>query len=70
VRSFGEKLQTTLTCISLIGNLGMGSLLFFGVSAEDLRCESLRNALQNLAQDMENVQPSPEADQLPPITDV
>lgn len=69
-RTFGERLQTTLTNITLLGTIGMGTAWFFGVPADELRYEALKNALQGLSIDMEDAQPAPEAPTLPEITDV
>jgi hypothetical protein len=52
MRTFGEKLQTTLTNVTLIGTIGMSSLTFFGVRAEDLGYDALKSLLCGLAEDM------------------
>lgn len=70
IRTFGERLQTTLTNVTLVGALGMATLGFFGVTAEDLKYDALKGALQDLAKDMENVRPSPVINHLPPATKV
>ena len=69
-RTFSERLQTTLTNVTLVGAIGMTTLGFFGVTAEDLKYDAIKKALQGLAEDMENVEPAPERDTLPPATDV
>lgn len=70
IRTFGQRLQTTLANVTLVGALGMATLGFFGVTAEDLKYDALKGALQDLAKDMENVRPSPVIDHLPPATKV
>ncbi len=70
IRTFGERLHTTLTSVTLVGAIGMTTLGFFGVTAEDLKYDALKRALQGLAEDMENVRPSTEIDLLPPATEV
>lgn len=69
-RTFGERLQTTLTSVTLLGAMGMATLSFFGVEAKDVNYDSLKEALHGLAGDMEAVTPAPEPDTLPPSLDV
>lgn len=70
LRTFGERLTTTLTNITLLGTIGMGTAWFFGVPAEDLKYEALKDALQGLSTEMENAQPAPQGPTLPETTDV
>lgn len=70
VRTFGEKLQTTLANIMMIGTIGVTTAQFFGVPATELRYEALKAALQGLSSDMENVEPAHEVSNLPEATDV
>ena len=69
MRTWGEKLQTTLTNVTLVGALGMSMLTFFGMKAEDLRYEGLKEQLQGLSQEMREYEcPMPRA--LPDTTEV
>lgn len=70
LRTFGEKLQTTLTNIMMIGTIGVTTAQFFGVPPEKLRYEALKSALQGLSSEMEDAQPAPEAPTLPEATEV
>lgn len=70
LRTFGEKLQTTLTNIMMIGTIGVTTAQFFGVPPEELRYEALKNAVQGLSTEMENAQPAPDTPTLPETTDV
>ncbi|WP_300018251.1 hypothetical protein [uncultured Roseobacter sp.] len=69
-RTFGQKLQTTLTSITLVGTIGMGAAWFFGVPAEELKYEALKDALQGLSSEMEKAHPTSDSAALPVTTDV
>ena len=69
-RTFGETLQTTLTNLTLVGAVGMATLTFFGVSADDLNYEDLKSRLNGLADTMRNAQPHEDPPSSPDIHDV
>lgn len=58
IRTFGEKAQTFLTNVTLVGAIGMGISSFFGVSEEQLRYEALKHELEALALEMQGVSAS------------
>ncbi len=70
MRTFGETLQTTLTNLTLVGAIGMATLTFFGVSAEDLNYEDLKSRLNGLADAMRNAEPREDPPAFPEIHDV
>lgn len=70
VRTLGEKAATFLACVATTGIIGSGIATFFGIPPEQLRYEALKNALQELSLEMENVQPTSEVTEFPEITDV
>jgi hypothetical protein len=60
MRTFGERLQTTLACITSVGALGMSTALFFGYGKEDLNYEGLKQQIEGLSVEMAEIEPHPE----------
>jgi outer membrane murein-binding lipoprotein Lpp len=70
VRTFGERLQTTLTNVTLVGSLGVNALLFLGIPPEDWNYQAIKDALQATSQQMRDFQPKEATDALPPTVDI
>lgn len=60
MRTFGERLQTTLTNISLVGSLGMNLLLFLGIEGHKVRYEELKASLDAVTDLMREAKESPD----------
>ncbi|MGJ8610121.1 MAG: hypothetical protein ACSHWY_03435 [Octadecabacter sp.] len=56
MRTFGEKAQTFLTNITLMGAIGMGAFTFFGVDEDELKYEALKVQLDELTNQMQAVE--------------
>jgi hypothetical protein len=70
MRTFGEKLNTTLSSVTVLGAIGLGLLNFFGVSAEDVNYDGFKSLVCGLAEDMCAARPSEDVADLPPDTEV
>ncbi len=60
MRTWGERLNTTLNNVMLIGALGGGLAFFFGTEKQELRYKELKEAVDQLTNDMANAAPAPE----------
>lgn len=70
IRTFGEKLNTTLVSLVTLGALAGGMAWFFGVPEEELRYQALKDRLHGLAEQMQRVEPAEGNGGLPELTEV
>lgn len=69
-RTLGEKTQTWLTNITLIGSLGLNMAWFMGLEREDLRYPALKAQIEQRIEQMKAAESSEDDDELPSTTEL